>query len=373
MKLRILFAIHGPRDPKTAVFLTVQRRAEYLAQRGHTVEIVTPADLPFGSWSRLQPLLLPVGLSMRNLRDFDIVVFHSHLGWAHAVLRGSGRSTRPATIIAFHGLEPLYYEALAAELARTGERLSAQFILFHQRLVPRLLAFAARRADRVFCLNSRERDFIVSRGWSEPARVRVLPNGVERDLFREARIYAASATRLLFTGQWLRAKGIRYLVQAFESLASRHPAIELTCVGTGAEADATRRDFARPVRDRVRVVPRVTREQLAKELERADIFVFPSLSEGFSGALLEAMASGLPVVATAAGAAADLLRAGENALIVPFADGPALIESIETLIDRADLRQQLGGAARATAAGYEWDAVNEYFASELLATITTTA
>jgi glycosyltransferase involved in cell wall biosynthesis len=276
-------------------------------------------------------------------------------------------------VIAFHGLEPLYYEALAAELARTGERLSAQFILFHQRLVPRLLAFATSRADRVFCLNSREHDFIVSRGWAEAARVRVVPNGVERDLFREGRVYAARASRLLFTGQWLRAKGIRYLVQAFESLASRHPVIELTCVGTGAEAGAVRRDFAPSVRDRVRVLPQVTREELAGELDKADIFVFPSLSEGFSGALLEAMASGLPVVATSAGAAADLLRPGENALIVPFADGPALIESIDTLIDRADLRQHVGAAARATAAGYEWDAVNEHFASELLATVTTSA
>ena len=373
MKLRILFAIHGPRDPKTAVFLTAQRRADYLMAHGHTVEILTPADLPFGSWSRLQPLVLPFGLLTRNLREYDVVVFHSHLGWAYALLRRTGRSTRPATIVAFHGLEPLYYEALAAELARTGERLSAQFILFHQRLVPRLLAFASRRADRVFCLNSRERDFIVSWGWAEPERVRVVPNGVERDLFTEGRIYAARASRLLFTGQWLRAKGIRYLVHAFEALASRHPAIELTCLGTGAGEDAVRRDFAPSVRDRVRVLPRVNREELAEELNRADIFVFPSLSEGFSGALLEAMASALPVVATAAGAAADLLRHGENALVAPIADAPALIESIDRLIDRTDLRQQLGGRARATAAAYEWDAVNECFASELLATVSAIA
>jgi glycosyltransferase involved in cell wall biosynthesis len=373
MKLRILFAIHGPRDPETAVFLTVQRRAEYLTRRGHAVEILTPADLPFGSWSRLQPLFLPTGLSTRNLRSYDVVVFHSHLGWAHALLRRAGRSTRPAMIVAFHGLEPLYFEALAAELARTGERLSPQFILFQQRLVPRLLALASRRADRVFCLNSRERDFIVSRAWAEPARVRVVPNGVERDLFRAGRIYAARATRLLFTGQWLRAKGIRYLVNAFESLASRHPAIELTCVGTGAGGDAVRRDFAASIRGRVRVLPRVNREELADELNRADIFVFPSLSEGFSGALLEAMASALPVVATAAGAAADMLRHGENALVVPTADAPALIDSIDMLIDHAVLRQQLGGAAHATAAGYEWDAVNEGFASELLAAVTTRA
>src|SRR5687768_6126684 len=48
MSLRILFAIHGPRDPGTAVYLTVSRRAAFLRERGHTVEIVTPADLRVG-------------------------------------------------------------------------------------------------------------------------------------------------------------------------------------------------------------------------------------------------------------------------------------------------------------------------------------
>jgi glycosyltransferase involved in cell wall biosynthesis len=372
MKLRILFAIHGPSDPQTAVFLTAQRRAECLIARGHTVEILTPADLPFGSWSRLHPLLLPLGLATRNLRSYDVVVFHSHLAWPQALLRPAGRSTGPAIVIAFHGLEPLYYEALASELARTGERLSTRFILLHQRFVPRLLALASRRADRVFCLNARERDFIVEHGWAEPARVRVVPNGVERELFRGDRLYAARASRLLFTGQWLRAKGTRYLVSAFESLATRHPTIELTCVGTGADAEAVRRDFISSVRARVRVRPRVNRHELAEELDRAEIFIFPSLSEGFSGALLEAMAAALPVVATPAGAAADLLRHRDNALVVPMADAAALADAIETLIDRSDIRQRLGGAARATAAGYQWEAVNELFASELQDAVTAT-
>lgn len=373
MKLRILFAIHGPRDPQTAVFLTTQRRAECLTARGHTVEILTPADLAFGSWSRLHPLLLPLGLATRSLRGYDVVVLHSHLAWAHAVLRTAGRSNRPAMVIAFHGLEPLYFEALAKELARTGERLSTRFILFHQRLVPRLLALASRRADRVFCLNARERDFVVEQRWAEPARVRVVPNGVERELFREERIYAARASRLLFTGQWLRGKGTRYLVSAFESLATRHPAIELTCVGTGADTETVRRDFRLSVRDRVRVRPHVNREELAEELNRADIFMFPSLSEGFSGALLEAMAAALPIVATPAGAAADMLRHDENALLVPTADADALFEAIETLIDRSDIRRRLGGAARTTAAEYQWETVNELFANELQSVVTATA
>ena len=300
MSLRILFAIHGPADPRTGVYLTVSRRADALRARGHTVDIVTPADLPFGTWSRLQPLLLPIGLASRDLTRYDVVVFHSHLAWTHALFRARGRG-QPATVVTFHGLEPLYHAALGAELARTGERLSRRFHLLHRVVVPRLLRLASRRADRVVCLNTQERDFVTTNGWADPARVVVLPNGVERELFVERTSYAARGQRLLFTGQWLRAKGITYLARAFEVVASTYPEAELTCVGTGAPAGTVLADFAAGVRDRVRVLPSVDRGGLSAALARADVFVFPSLSEGFSGALLEAMAAALPIVATPVG------------------------------------------------------------------------
>jgi glycosyltransferase involved in cell wall biosynthesis len=366
MTLRILFAIHGPAELRTAVYLTAVRRAEFLKGRGHAVEIITPADLPLGSWSRLHPLVLSPDLAMRGLDSYDVVVCHSHLAWAPALRRAAMGARRPAIVVAFHGLEPLYYDALAAELARTGERLSRPFAALHRTVVPRLLAFASRRADRVFCLNSRERTFIVGRGWADLEKVRVLPNGVERELFFDRQQHRPRATRLLFTGQWLRAKGIRYLVRAFEALASSNADLELTCLGTGAAAERVRGDFATAVRQRVRVLPRVDRHELSQELGRADIFVFPSLSEGFSGALLEAMASALPIIATPVGGAPDLLLDGRNARIAPCADEGALVAAVTALLDEPAARLKLGAAAQATAAGYEWDLVNARFADELV-------
>ena len=364
MSLRLLFAIHGPADPRTGVYLTVSRRAAYLRSRGHSVDIVTPADLPFGGWSRLQPLLLPVALASRDLARYDVVVFHSHLAWAHALARKCGRG-KPATVVTFHGLEPLYHAALGTELARTGERLSRRFHLLHRVLVPRLLSLASRRADRVVCLNSQERDFLIAHRWAVPERVVVLPNGVEPDLFLQRTNYAQRAQRLLFTGQWLRAKGIRYLARAFETIASAYPEAELTCVGTGAPVEAVLADFAPGVRDRVRVLPSVDRAGLSAELARADLFVFPSLSEGFSGALLEGMAAALPVVATPVGGAPDILRHEESAVIVPVADSAAIAEAVAALVDDALRRRRLGTSAQAAARPFEWDAVNERFANEI--------
>ena len=366
MSLRVLFAIHGPADPATAVFTNVSRRAAYLRERGHVVDVLSPADFKAGAWPRIQPLLLPVALAARDLHAYDVVVFHSYLAWAHTSRPlANRRETRPASIIAFHGLEPLYHDAVSRELARTGERQSRRFRALHTVVLPRLLKRACRRADRVFCLNARERAFIVDEHWADASRVLVLPNGVSRHLLQPLRLYAPRGLRILFTGQWLRAKGIRYLADAFTRMVGSFPAAELTCAGTGASRDVVLRDFCPEHHDRVRVLPRVSQNELADELARADVFVFPSLSEGFSNALLEAMASGLPVIATPVGAAPDLLTNGANGLLVPCADAPALADAIARLIlDRA-LRETLGQTARRTASRYEWDAVNSDFTAEI--------
>ena len=362
--LRILFAIHGPRNARTAVYLTTARRAEFLIRQGHAVDIITPSDLPLGGWSRLQPVVLPPAFAMRDLSGYDIVVLHSHLAWAHALWHGGGK--RPATVVVFHGLEPLYYDAIAAELARTGERLSPQFELLHRRIVPRLLKVACRRADRVFCLNSAERTYLLANRWAEPERVAVLPNGVERAVFVEDREYRPQARRLVFMGQWLRAKGTRYLTEAFAAIAVRHPDAELTCLGTGADTPTVLADFGEAVRPRVRVLPSLDREGVAHELARADLFLFPSLSEGFSGALLEAMAAALPIVTTPVGAAPDLLQDGHNAMVVSTADAPALAAAACAIVDDPDRRRCMGMAAQAVASRFEWDLVNQPFADELL-------
>jgi len=362
--LRILFAIHGPRDPRTAVYLTTARRAEFLTGQGHHVDIITPADLALGGWTRVQPLVLAPSLAARGLGGYDVVVLHSHLAWAHALRRRAGR--RPAMVVAFHGLEPLYHDAVAAELARSGQRLSPQFDLLHRRIVPHLLRLACRRADRVFCLNSPERSYLVQRQWAAADRVVITPNGVERALFTDGRVHRRHARRLLFTGQWLRAKGTRHLAAAFDAIAADYDDAELTCIGTGAGASVVRRDFPEAVRERVRVLPSVGREDLAQELARADLFLFPSLSEGFSGALIEAMAASLPVVATSVGAAGDLLEDGRNAIVVAPADPGALVAAACVIMDDVERRRTMGAAARETAAAYEWDRVNQRFAEEVL-------
>lgn len=363
MNLRVLFAIHGPADGGTAVYRSVLHRVEALRERGHHADLLSAGDLRRAP-ARLDPLLLAPALSRRRLSRYDAVVFHSHLGWAfHAARPWLDPHRRVVTITSFHGLEPIYYTALGRELARRGERLSARFRLLHGQVMPRLLRFSCRRSDAVFCLNTHEAEYLTAHEWALPERIYRLANGVEPQCFM-GRGPAARVRRLLFVGQWLPAKGTRDLVEAFTALAGCAD-LELACVGTGAPEAQVLADFPETVRGRVRVRPRVDRGALHAELAHAELFVFPTLSEGFSNALLEAMAASLPIVATPVGAASDLLRDGVNAAVVPAADARALTARIEALLPQADVRATLGRAAQATAREYEMRRVDEHFIDRL--------
>jgi glycosyltransferase involved in cell wall biosynthesis len=355
VSLRVLFAIHGPRDSRTAVFRGVETQATYLRRRGHSVDVLTAEDLRWTS-ARFDPLCLPFVLAARRLSAYDLIVFHSYLGYAfHAVRPLVDPAGRAATITAFHGLEPIYFTALEAEAERRGTTLSARYRAMYGALMPRLLRGTCRASDAVFCLNSHEARYVTEHDWTTADRVCVLPNGVEPECFIDRPPYRGVA-ELLFVGQWLPAKGVHYLVEAFTALAASRD-VRLSCVGTGAAADVVLAAFPGHVRHRVRVVPSVDKAGLYEAFRAADLFVFPSLSEGFSKALVEAMAAGLPVVATPAGAGADVLRDGENGLVVPASDASALARAVGRYMDDQRLAIRLGIGARETAQRYRLDDV----------------
>jgi len=365
MSLRILLCTHVPANERTAVYRSISDRAQFLRAQGHVVDIMTAGDVMATRIPRFDPLLLPIALA-RHVSGYDVVMFHSYLGWAfHLLRRWFDPARRVKTITSFHGLEPLYQRVVADEYARQGLRLSARFRLLHHVVLPRLLKASSRRSDALFCLNTNEIAYLTREGWARHDRIRLMSNGVTPELFI-TRSHRPRARRLLFVGQWLAAKGTRYLVSAFDDMASSCD-VELVCAGTGASREVVLSAFPPAVRDRVIVIPSMDREELLRELIAADMFVFPSLSEGFSCALLEALAAGLPTIATPAGAAIDLLKHDQNAVLIPFADASAISAAVRRLTADVALRERLGAAARTTALNYTLDKACTSFATELCA------
>jgi phosphatidylinositol alpha-mannosyltransferase len=180
---------------------------------------------------------------------------------------------------------------------------------------------------------------------SLPAPYDVIPNGV--DVHSLARLHAArTGSRILFVGRPERRKGLHVLLEAFQRLPG-DPTLDLV----GVELESTP--------PRVRAHGRVSNEQRDRLLAEADVLVAPSLAaESFGIVLVEAMAAGLPVVASDLDGYRAVLPS-ECGRLVPPGDADALASAIAELLGDAELRRHLGEAGRREAQRYDWSRVAE--------------
>jgi glycosyltransferase involved in cell wall biosynthesis len=170
----------------------------------------------------------------------------------------------------------------------------------------------------------------------------------------------ASGKQLLFAGTWRKNKGIEDLVPAFVDLANRWPDLRLAVLGPGVRAGVVLEAFPETVRPRVDVRFARNDSETAAQFLTADLFVLPSLFEGTPLTLLEAMMSGLPIVTTAVCGMRDVIRNGQNGLLVPIRDPRAIAAAVGKLLQDESLRARLGRNAGAEAqACYTWDRVAE--------------
>ena len=187
--------------------------------------------------------------------------------------------------------------------------------------------------------------------------VELVPNGVDLDAFSPAPTalegeerQGRRPLRALFVGRLVEQKGVRYLLEAMEGLP-----LEATIAGAGPEEDALRRMAASlGIQERVRFCGWVGRDALPGVYREADVFVFPSFEEGMPNVVLEAMASGLPVVATDIYGHRELVTDGENGFLVPVADPSALKRAFTALCRDPALRSRMGSGSRQRAREFSW-------------------
>lgn len=104
-----------------------------------------------------------------------------------------------------------------------------------------------------------------------------------------------------------------------------------------------------------------TKERSAAIYQSADVFVMPSLNEGMSNNLLEALASGLPVLMTPTGGAEELVRDGENGYLIKMRDVTSIVAKLKILLENPEICDGFGRASRAIAEGMSWSAVADAY------------
>jgi L-malate glycosyltransferase len=189
-------------------------------------------------------------------------------------------------------------------------------------------------------------------------RILVVPPGIDLEVFHPARLgEQPEQPSVLFLGGLERRKGVDTLLDAFETVAPSRPGVQLRLAGSGSLESAIRERAARePLAGRVALLGRVSREEVPALLRSSTLLAVPSRGEPFGMSALEALASGLPVVATDAGGVAELVPDGGNRKVPP-GDPAALARALEELLALApEERAALGARNRALAETYSWKA-----------------
>jgi len=217
-------------------------------------------------------------------------------------------------------------------------------------------------ADRIVVNADAVRDWLVEDGY-EARKIHVIRNGARMTLFETASGESPIRTELgipavakvvMMVSRLNPQKGIEHLLESVPAILARVPDAWFVIVGdvvmgSSAEEEAYACLLASRARElgvAGRVVFTGLRRDIPNLLAAADLSVLPSLSEGLPNSVIEAMAAGLPVVATKVGGIPELIQQGRNGLLVAPGNKSALVESITALLSNPFLSRRLGEAAR---------------------------
>jgi glycosyltransferase involved in cell wall biosynthesis len=213
-------------------------------------------------------------------------------------------------------------------------------------------------------LNRHDLDYSVQKLGVAPENAQIISNGIPESFlnlpFEPTPTLCDSSIGIALIASYIPRKGICYSVPALNSILSRYPQVKVSFLGTLTPEKEVHKDFEETVRDRVRVIPHFNHNMLPHLLKDHQIKLFPSLSEGFSLALPEAMACGLAPVAASIPGVTDILKDGDNGILITPRNSFAIQEALEKLINDRTLLERLRSNAYNTAQHYSWGIVAQH-------------
>jgi glycosyltransferase involved in cell wall biosynthesis len=279
-----------------------------------------------------------------NRSRFDIVHTHTlffHVSLAASVLVGLARVPMVTTA---HLGSPEDLGGAVGSATSLYERTVGRRVLNASR---RVIAVSQAVADHI-------RPLMV-----EPERLRVVPNGVDLERFRpKRRDSKPRAATVVFVGRLIFNKGPQVLLDAVPQVLLKFPETRFLFVGDGPMRSELEQK-ARLVRPAENVEFLGQREDVAKLLSEAAVFCRPSLSEGLPLTALEAMACGLPVVATRAGGTAEVVEDGVTGYVVTPNASTEVADRLCRLLGDDLLRGEMGRRGREASERYDWASVSE--------------
>ena len=360
--LRILMASGVPKRREGGVATIIYNLGRELEQRGHHITYVFQEDLvaPGSVSARFTELVFSFRLAkyiVANRENFTLVNLHAPVGFVYGMRRRwLGGRRYPPYVMTLHGLEERRVHVMSREVKK-GQAWNYSWKnrmwhrLFHQ---PRF-RWCIMTADGAHTYSRDVWTMLQLKYNLDSDRVAYIRNGVERRFFISRKYRRSEQLRLLYAGSWLDQRGIFYIREALRKIAPRLPGLTMTFAGCGVSASVIEHFFGGELKDRVVVRPVIAAERMQELYAEHDVLLFPSLMEGLPSVLLEAMATGMPVVTTETCGMPDVVENGFNGLLVQPGNAAVIEEAIERLASSAELRRKLGESATETMKRYTWE------------------
>jgi glycosyltransferase involved in cell wall biosynthesis len=211
--------------------------------------------------------------------------------------------------------------------------------------------FLLSRADRVIAVSDAVERYLHRLGVPS-SKIHVIPNGVDREIFYPEPAREGAEVRVLFVGRLVPNKGCEQAIRAVATLQTSGANVTLTIVGDG------------PLRPRLQSLTSSLgadvrfigwSQEVARHLRETDVLVRPTLTEGMSLSVLEAMASGVCVIASDVPGNVELIRHEETGLLVRAGDAWALERSLRRVVADPGERRRLGASAFEASRAYSWE------------------
>jgi len=261
----------------------------------------------------------------------DLIHAHASLPCGHAAALLSQELGIPY-VITVHGLDAFLTNQVRGHAGQWCQRVSQ---------------FVYRSASRVICISDRV-STQVRDGAAAPVNTTVIYNGVDPQMFSPA-AGAPPCRTILSVGNLIPIKGHALLLRAFAAVQERYPDVCCEIAGDGPERlRLTRLATELNIAGKVRWLGRLSRRQVAEAMRRCTVFALPSRYEGLGCAYLEAMSSGKPAIACRGQGIGEVIQHGSNGWLTEPDDLQGLIDVLSLLLQDAQLRWQIGEAARHT-------------------------
>jgi glycosyltransferase involved in cell wall biosynthesis len=350
MKIVIIIGHFPPKHPYGTEIATYFM-AEHLAHRGHVVHVITSLDegLPEESFEK--------GFYIHRIPRSNIRIFTTLCFWRSIFT--TIRKIQPDIVHAqslMSGIPAMISKKILKIPYIVWGRGSDVYI--PKGYIKLTSKTVIKNAETAIALNKdmkRAMQDIYNRD------IVIVPNGINLSDYPDDPCLKDSATHrngILYVGRLSPVKGVEYLIRSMKHVHDEIPDAILILIGSGKEREQlTTLSIQLGIQNYVQFIGLVSRDKVRTFMQQADIFVLPSLSEGIPNVILEAMACGLPIIASRVGGIPDLITNGKNGYLVEAKDTSDLADKIILLLSDETLRKKISDNNRLHIKKYSWENV----------------